>query len=129
MYPDCQRHVRRRGNGLGAVSSTDNPVSREAIEEVRLQSTAFAPEFGRAAGGQVAIATRSGTGEYRGGLFSELRHEALAANDWFANQRGFGARRCAIRMWAASSAAHSEATAHTFFSPTKPCACASRKWP
>lgn len=75
---------------LTAFGSTQNLVSREAIEEIRLQSAAFAPEFGRAAGGQVALVTRSGTKEYRGALFSEFRHEALAANDWFANRRGLG---------------------------------------
>ncbi len=75
---------------LTAFGSAHNLVSREAIEEVRLQSSAFAPEFGRAAGGQVALITRSGSNEYHGALFGEFRHEALAANDWFANQRGFG---------------------------------------
>src|SRR5262249_29046775 len=37
---------------LTAFGSAHNLVSREAIEEVRLQSVAFAPEFGRAGGGQ-----------------------------------------------------------------------------
>ena len=75
---------------LTAFGSSHNLVSREAVEEVRLQSASFAPEFGRAGGGQVALVTRSGAKEYRGALFSGLRHETLAANDWFANQRGFG---------------------------------------
>jgi hypothetical protein len=75
---------------LTAFGSAHNLVSREAIEEARLQSASFAPEFGRSGGGQVALVTRSGGKEYRGALFGELRHEALAANDWFANQRGFG---------------------------------------
>jgi hypothetical protein len=74
---------------LTVLGGTNNLVSLEALEEFRIQTSSFAPEFGRTAGAQVSIITRSGTNEHRGTVFSYQRHEALDANDWFANRQGF----------------------------------------
>ena len=72
-------------NFLGTFS---NLVSPDALEEFRLQTSTFAPEFGRAPGAQVGLATRSGTNRYSGALFEYLRNDATDANDWFSNQLG-----------------------------------------
>jgi Carboxypeptidase regulatory-like domain/TonB dependent receptor len=82
-------------NGVGgaeAASSvfggTNSLVSVDALQEFRIQTSTFAPEFGRTPGGQIQIATRSGTNRFHGTLFDYLRNSALDANDWFADSVG-----------------------------------------
>ena len=70
---------------LGATSSL---VSVDALQEFRVETSSFAPEFGRAPGGQVILTTRSGTNDFHGGVFDYFRNTVMDANDWFANQRG-----------------------------------------
>ena len=53
-----------------------------------MQTSTYAPEYGRHAGGQVAIATRSGTNALHGALFEYLRNDELDANSWFGNLNG-----------------------------------------
>jgi hypothetical protein len=69
-------------NALGGTSSL---VSVDAMQEFRIQTSSFAPEYGRTPGGQVSIVTRAGTNSFHGGIFDYFRNEALDANDWFAN--------------------------------------------
>ncbi|MBA2732689.1 MAG: TonB-dependent receptor [Acidobacteria bacterium] len=81
---------------LTALGSTNNLVSVDALEEFRILTSTYAPEFGRTPGAQVSIITRSGTNEFRGTVFNYFRNDALDASDWFANSRGL--RRPAIRQ-------------------------------
>src|SRR5260370_30760574 len=53
------------------------------MEEFKIQTSMYSPEFGRSPGGQVSIATRSGTNGFHGNLFDYFRNEALDANNWF----------------------------------------------
>jgi len=53
-----------------------------------VETSSFAPEFGRAPGGQISISTRSGTNELHGSAFNYFRNDALDANNWFANAAG-----------------------------------------
>ncbi|HKY41524.1 MAG TPA: carboxypeptidase regulatory-like domain-containing protein [Pyrinomonadaceae bacterium] len=81
---------------LTVLGSTNNLVSVDALEEFRILTSSYAPEFGRTPGAQISIATRSGTNKFSGTAFAYLRNDALDANDWFANSRGL--RRAAIRQ-------------------------------
>ena len=81
---------------LTVLGGANNLVSLDALEEFRLLTSSYAPEFGRTPGAQVAIATRSGTNELHGSAFEYFRGGALDANDWFANSRGLA--RPAIRQ-------------------------------
>ena len=78
----------------GAVPSTtvqggtNSLVSVDAMQEFRIQTSSFAPEFGRTPGGQVSIVTRSGANKFHGSLFDYLRNDVLDANNWFANRAG-----------------------------------------
>jgi hypothetical protein len=83
------------GNGFsGALASfsvlggTNSLVSVDAMQEFRIQTSTYAPEFGRVPGGQISIVTRSGTNQFHGTLFDYLRNDLLDANDWFANSAG-----------------------------------------
>jgi Carboxypeptidase regulatory-like domain/TonB-dependent Receptor Plug Domain len=71
--------------GFSASGGTNNLVSIDALREFQIQTSSFAPEFGRTPGAQVSIVTRSGTNEFSGTLFEYFRNDALDANDWFAN--------------------------------------------
>src|SRR5260370_1170556 len=78
------------GNGLaGSIGSfsaqggTNSLVSVDAMQEFRIQTSTYAPEFGRTPGAQISIATRSGTNQFHGTAFDYFRNDALDANNWF----------------------------------------------
>jgi Carboxypeptidase regulatory-like domain/TonB dependent receptor len=83
------------GNGLGgtlgsfsALGGTNSLVSVDAMQEFRIQTSTFAPEFGRTPGAQISIVTRSGANEFHGTAFDYLRNSVLDANNWFADSEG-----------------------------------------
>src|SRR5580704_15275021 len=69
---------------LGTFS---NLVSPDALQEFKIQTSTFAPEFGRSPGAQIGLVTRPGTNRYSGSLFEYFRNDKTDANDWFANQQ------------------------------------------
>jgi len=69
--------------GFSVAGGTNNLVSVDAMQEFRIQTSTYAPEFGRSPGAQVQIATRSGTNQFHGTAFDYLRNNALDANNWF----------------------------------------------
>jgi carboxypeptidase family protein/TonB-dependent receptor-like protein len=80
--------VQSAGGALPALTAsggTNSLVSVDALQEFRVQTSSFAPEFGRTPGGQISIVTRSGTNAFHGTLFDYFRNEVLDAKDWFAN--------------------------------------------
>ncbi|HKZ79486.1 MAG TPA: carboxypeptidase regulatory-like domain-containing protein [Pyrinomonadaceae bacterium] len=81
---------------LTAFGGTNNLVSVDALQEFKIQTSTYAPEFGRTPGAQVSIITRSGTNDLHGTLFEYLRNDVLDANNWFANSRGL--KRPALRQ-------------------------------
>ena len=78
--------------GGGAIPATtasggfNNLVSIDALQEFRIMTSAYAPEFGRTPGGQIQLVTRSGTNAFHGTAFDYFRNTVLDANNWFANQ-------------------------------------------
>ena len=68
---------------LSASGGTNSLVSVDAMQEFRIQTSSFAPEFGRTPGGQISIVTRSGTNAFHGTLFEYFRNSVLDATDWF----------------------------------------------
>src|SRR6266404_3130388 len=70
---------------LSASGGTNSLVSVDAMQEFRIQTSSFAPEFGRTPGGQISIVTRSGTNAFHGTLFEYFRNDVLDARDWFVN--------------------------------------------
>lgn len=73
---------------FSALGGTSSLVSVEALQEFRIVTSSFAPEFGRSPGGQVLLTTRSGTNNLHGGVYEYFRNDVLDANDWFANAAG-----------------------------------------
>jgi hypothetical protein len=73
---------------LSASGGTNSLVSVDAMQEFRIQTSSFAPEFGRTPGGQISIVTRSGTNDFHDTLFEYFRNSVLDARDWFVNFNG-----------------------------------------
>ena len=78
------------GNGLGGalgsfsvMGGTNSLVSVDSMEEFRIQTSTYAPEFGRTPGGQISIVTRSGTNQFHGTAYDYFRNDVLDANNWF----------------------------------------------
>jgi hypothetical protein len=81
------------GGGVPATSrlgTTNNLITVDAMESLRIQTSSYAAEFGRTPGAQIAITSRSGTNQFHGAAFVYERHDALDANDWFANAANLG---------------------------------------
>jgi hypothetical protein len=87
------------GGALPAVTaygSLDSLLPLEAIDEFRVRAADMAPEAARLPGAVVTLSSRSGTNEFHGSAAYRMRHEWLAASDWFANTAGLG--RAPLRL-------------------------------
>lgn len=73
---------------FSALGGTSSLVSVEALQEFRIETSSFSPEFGKAPGGQVILTTRSGTDQMHGAVYEYFRNTIMDANDWFANAAG-----------------------------------------
>ncbi len=68
---------------LTSGGGTNGLVSVDAMQEFRIQTSTYAPEFGRTPGGQVSIVTKSGTNQFHGVAFDYLRNDVFDARNWF----------------------------------------------
>jgi len=66
---------------FSALGGTSSLVSVEALQEFRIETSTFAPEFGRSPGGQVVLTTRSGTNDFHGSIYEYFRNTVMDAND------------------------------------------------
>jgi hypothetical protein len=60
----------------------------DALEEFKIETSTYAPEFGRTPGAQISMVTRSGTNQFHGSLFEYFRDDALDAADYFVKRQG-----------------------------------------
>jgi hypothetical protein len=74
----------------GNNGGTHVTINTDAIEEVKILTSNYQAEFGKAAGGQVALVTKSGTNQWHGNGRFFHRNEGLNANDWFNKQAELG---------------------------------------
>ncbi len=72
--------VRTRSNGTSiGVADADS------TQEVQILTANYNAEYGRAAGGQIRIVTKSGTRDFHGTAYEYFRNSALDANSWSRN--------------------------------------------
>jgi hypothetical protein len=60
----------------------------DSVGEFRVVTEGGKAEYGRSAGGQVELITKSGTNVFHGNAYDFLRNTVLNANDFFNNQSG-----------------------------------------
>lgn len=73
----------------GRVFSAGIPIPNpDAIKEFKVQTTLYDASFGRNAGANVNVVTRSGTNDFHGSVFEFFRNDKLNANDFFRNATG-----------------------------------------
>jgi mono/diheme cytochrome c family protein len=72
------------GNNTGAIVS----VNPDALQEVKVLTSNYQAEYGRAGGGFIALTTRGGTNQLHGGGRYFRRHDSLNADPYFNNLRG-----------------------------------------
>src|SRR5437016_6180890 len=60
----------------------------EAVREYNVLEHTYGAEYGKRAGGQVAIVTSSGTNQWHGNLFEYHRNSALDAKNYFEDAKG-----------------------------------------
>jgi len=85
-------------NTLDGIDVNDSVVPRiglsltanntDSVEEARVVTDGGKAEYGRSAGAQVQLVTRSGTNQFHGNGFDYLRNRDLNANDFFDNAAG-----------------------------------------
>ncbi len=63
--------------------------SVDAIEEFKIQTSSYSAEFGKGAGGQINVVTRSGSNQYHGALFEFNRNNAFQARNMFDRNPAF----------------------------------------
>lgn len=88
------------GGGVPAYSalgSTTSLASVDAVQEFSIQTSTYAPEFGRQPGAQISLVTRSGTNRYSGSLFTYFRDKIFDANNFFNNANNL--ERPAVRQY------------------------------
>lgn len=76
------------GSDADNVNVNITTVSMDAVEEVKVLANNFQAEYGRNAGAQVSIISKSGTQEYHGSASWFKRHEMFNANNFFNNLNG-----------------------------------------
>ncbi len=84
---------------MGNGSQLKLTVSQDAVAEVRILVSNYQAEFGRMAGSNVQIITKSGTKEFHGLASYFKRHEQFNANDFFNNTNGIGKPRYRYNTW------------------------------
>ena len=74
---DGANAVRTRGNGaIIGVANVD------AIAEIQVMTADYSAEYGRAAGGQIRMVSKSGTRDFHGSASEYFRNSDLNANTW-----------------------------------------------
>ena len=76
---DVQEHM---NGGTSVIPNLDS------IQEFRVLTTNFDPEYGNYNGGMINVVTKSGSDAYHGNAFEFLRNTDLDAKNYFADTRG-----------------------------------------
>ncbi len=66
-----------------AGSAAGTALGMDTVSEFRVEANAYSAEFGRNAGGQVNVLTKSGTNQFSGSAFEYHRNDALDARNFF----------------------------------------------
>jgi hypothetical protein len=82
-FPDLSQTLGGAIPGFTSGGGTNALVSLDAMQEFRVQTSSYAPEFGRTPGAQISIVTKSGTNQFHGTAFDYLRNDFFDARNYF----------------------------------------------
>jgi hypothetical protein len=78
------------GNNITGMRNYGNPAPNpDAIEEFRVETNAFAAQYGQFSGAVVSVITKSGTNKFHGGLFEFNRNTDFNAFGWNPSNNPF----------------------------------------
>jgi carboxypeptidase family protein/TonB-dependent receptor-like protein len=72
--------VSSKDTGFGAANYVT--PSLDSISEVKVQTSNYQAEYGRAGGANIIVVTKSGSSQFHGSAAYFKRHEALNTNEW-----------------------------------------------
>ncbi|HLJ46155.1 MAG TPA: carboxypeptidase regulatory-like domain-containing protein, partial [Bryobacteraceae bacterium] len=80
-------------NGIGNLDTGSNgsqnvTVSLDSTSEFKVLTGMYQAEYGRNAGAQISVVTKSGSEQIHGSGYFYHRHDDLNANTWYNNARG-----------------------------------------
>jgi hypothetical protein len=84
---------------MGNGSQLKVTVSQDAVAEVRMLISNYQAEYGRMAGSNIQIVTKSGARDFHGLVSYFKRHEQFNANSYFNNQNGLPIGRYRFNTW------------------------------
>ena len=71
------------GNNITEMRNYGNPAPNpDAVEEFRVETSAFGAQYGQFSAGVVSVITKSGTNQWHGSLFEFNRNTDFNANSW-----------------------------------------------
>ncbi len=74
------------GSNMTGIRNYGNPLPNpDALEEFRVETSNFSPQYGRMSSAVVTAVTRSGTNQFHGSLFEFVRNTDLNATPWNAS--------------------------------------------
>ena len=79
------------GNNITGMRNYGNPSPNpDAVEEFRVETSAFGAQYGQFSAGVVSVITKSGTNQFHGGLFEFNRNTDFNANSWIPAKNAAG---------------------------------------
>ena len=79
------------GNNITGMRNYGNPAPNpDAVEEFRVETSAFGAQYGQFSAAVVSVITKSGTNQCHGGLFEFNRNTDFNANSWAPAQNAAG---------------------------------------
>jgi hypothetical protein len=70
----------------GNNGNTHVTINPDSVAEMKVLTSNYQAEYGKAGGGQIAIVTKSGSSQFHGDARFFHRNEGMNANNWFDNQ-------------------------------------------
>ncbi len=79
-------------NGISNVDTGNNgdqlaTLSLDSVQEFRILTSSYQAEYGRSAGAQIIVQTKSGTKDFHGSAYYYRRHDSMNANTWTRNNQ------------------------------------------
>lgn len=75
-------------NNLNNSGSSNNMLGVNEVQEVTVVTNGYTGQYGRAAGANMTMTTKSGTNQFHGNALWDWNGSSMNANDWFQNQAG-----------------------------------------